>query len=225
MSELAIYQKQDINFAETVAVPENDILKQFRVIAVDVDNGGNFTHQYNDSSTDLVTLGVSQTEMYEGGSRLLTVADSGLLAVEINKEHPPEGIGPLRVDEYGRAAGSTEPYPSGFSTTNAGADYTPGTYTDVPSTTSGSGTGLVFSSITFAGGGVYQTSNIDADSAVGYEVGDTLSVTAANVGGTGSGFLLTISSLAQDSETYEVKCNSVVPIVLEHDERHALVRF
>jgi len=74
--------------------------------------------------------------------------------------------------------------------TNQGTLYTNGTYAYKP-LTGGSGTGAT-ATIVVSGNKV--TSVTIQDQGVNYAVGDTLSVLAANVGGTGSGFVLTINT-------------------------------
>lgn len=74
-----------------------------------------------------------------------------------------------------------------------GSSYTNGTYTAVP-LTGGSGTGAQ-ASIVVSGGAVTSVS-ITANG-TGYQVGDTVSASAANIGGTGSGFTNTVTAVAQ----------------------------
>lgn len=90
--------------------------------------------------------------------------------------------------------GSTVIYGSAISTTtisSAGSLYTDGTYIDV-ALTGGSGTGAR-ATITIASGGV--TSADLTACGTGYAVSDLLSVSAVNIGGTGSGFVLSVASL------------------------------
>lgn len=72
---------------------------------------------------------------------------------------------------------------------NAGSGYTPGTYSYVP-LTGGTGSGAT-ATITVNGSGVVSAIVIN-DLGVNYTVGDVLGASAANLGGTGSGFALTI---------------------------------
>lgn len=76
-----------------------------------------------------------------------------------------------------------------------GGSYTTGTYTNVP-LTGGSGTGAL-ATIIVAGGAV--TSVTVTNQGKLYLNGDVLSALAANIGGTGTGFHITVSSLVQGS--------------------------
>ena len=91
--------------------------------------------------------------------------------------------------------GSTVLYGGGVAsgTITGGTLYTAGTYTDVP-LTGGSGTGAR-ANIIVSGGAVTGVSITAAAWNGGYKVGDTLSALAANIGGTGSGFLFTLTGL------------------------------
>lgn len=83
---------------------------------------------------------------------------------------------------------------SGGSITNAGSGYVNGAYTNVP-LTGGSGAGAT-ANINVA------TTNVSAVTlvlgGVGYKIGDVLSASNANLGGSGSGFQFTIVSILED---------------------------
>lgn len=83
---------------------------------------------------------------------------------------------------------------------NAGAAYTDGSYTDVP-LTGGSGVGAT-ADITVAGNIV--TVVTITSGGLGYLVSDTLSANASDIGGTGSGFVYTVSTLAGTGFAYQV---------------------
>jgi len=86
-------------------------------------------------------------------------------------------------------------YVGGVGVTNTiagGTLYTTGTYTNVP-LTGGNGTSAV-ATIVVAGGAVTTVTITTAGS--GYYLGNVLSATSANIGGTGSGFSLTINTLS-----------------------------
>ena len=82
-----------------------------------------------------------------------------------------------------------------YATFNAGSGYTPGTgtatYKDVP-LTGGTGTGAVADVIVTAG--VVESAQLTS-SGTGYTAGDTLSCAASNIGGTGSGFSINVSTV------------------------------
>ncbi len=77
----------------------------------------------------------------------------------------------------------------------AGSGYVNGTYSNVP-LTEGSGSGAL-ATITIAGG-VVTTVTLTALGRL-YQVGDVLSASNGNLGGTGAGFTITVSSLVQGS--------------------------
>jgi hypothetical protein len=78
-----------------------------------------------------------------------------------------------------------------------GSAYTAGTYFDVP-LTGGSGSGAL-ATITVAGGAV--TAVTITDGGLQYGVANTLSAAAANIGGTGSGFSVPVSSVTNSGGT------------------------
>lgn len=91
--------------------------------------------------------------------------------------------------------------------TAGGTLYTNGTYTNVPLTDlTGAGTGAL-ANITVAGGAVTQV--VITVQGTGYAVGNTLSCAAASVGGTGSGFVFTVSILNVWNQTSGVATLSV----------------
>lgn len=75
----------------------------------------------------------------------------------------------------------------------AGTLYTNGTYTNVP-LTGGTGSGAQ-ATIVVSGGGV--TAVTLTNQGTGYTANDALSASAANIGGTGSGFSIPVSSITQ----------------------------
>lgn len=75
----------------------------------------------------------------------------------------------------------------------AGTGYTTGAYANVAAT-GGSGTGLTVN-VTVAGGGVTILNVTTGNTGTGYKRGDVISVAAANIGGTGSGFTGTIDNV------------------------------
>jgi hypothetical protein len=88
-------------------------------------------------------------------------------------------------------------------TITGGSSYTDGTYTDVP-LTGGTGTGAVASSVTVSSGAVSAITIASTGTGTGYAYGDTLSVAAANVGGTGSGFSVPVALLSGGGDELEM---------------------
>lgn len=85
----------------------------------------------------------------------------------------------------------------------SGSSYTNGTYTNVP-LTGGTGTGAVASSITVSVGSITSVTLSSTSPGTGYAYGDVLSVTAASVGGTGSGFSIPIALLSAGGDELEM---------------------
>jgi len=79
----------------------------------------------------------------------------------------------------------------------AGTSYTTGTYSNV-SLTGGSGSGAT-ASIVVSGGSV--TSVTLVNGGTGFVVGDTMSALAANIGGTGSGFSIPVTTVGNTTGT------------------------
>jgi hypothetical protein len=75
----------------------------------------------------------------------------------------------------------------------AGTLYTNGTYTNVP-LTGGTGSGAT-ANITVSGGGVTAVTLVNRGT--GYTAANSLSAAAANIGGTGSGFAVAVTSIFQ----------------------------
>jgi hypothetical protein len=81
----------------------------------------------------------------------------------------------------------------------AGTLYTNGTYANVP-LTGGTGSGAV-ATVTVAGAAV--TAVVLSNRGQGYTAADSLSAAAANIGGTGSGFAVAVTSIAQMSVPFQ----------------------
>jgi phage tail sheath gpL-like len=77
-----------------------------------------------------------------------------------------------------------------------GSAYTPGSYHNVPMT-GGTGTGARANIVVSVGGAVTNVSFVSYGA--GYTVGDSLSATAANIGGTGTGFSTTVTTIFTSS--------------------------
>ena len=88
-----------------------------------------------------------------------------------------------------------------------GIGYTNGSYTNVP-LTGGAGSGAL-ATITVAGNAV--TSVVITNPGTLYLTGDSLSALAANIGGTGTGFLITVSSILNPRPVYD-PTNSIQPL-------------
>lgn len=86
-----------------------------------------------------------------------------------------------------------------------GSSYTNGSYPNVP-LTGGAGTGAT-ANITVAGGSV--TAVVIVTGGSGYAVANSLTASAANIGGTGTGFAVPVATVVAIPETY--KAPSVAP--------------
>ncbi len=95
-----------------------------------------------------------------------------------------------------------------------GTGYTNGTYTNVP-LLGGSGTGLL-ATIVVSGGAVTSVLVNSRNSGKLYHVGDTLTVLASNVGGTGAGFSIDVSSILNPREVYSAGA-SIQPLWNDND--------
>jgi hypothetical protein len=84
-----------------------------------------------------------------------------------------------------------------------GSAYTNGTYTNVP-LTGGTGTGAVASSVTVSIGSVTSVTLSTTSPGTGYAYGDVLTASAANLGGTGSGFSIPITLLSTGGDELEM---------------------
>lgn len=141
-----------------------------------------------------------------GATMFIGVNPSGNVNVDIMQDF---GTGYVPGDVLGATIGTSG---SGFSVTvnsvygsgaltgasilNGGAGYVPNTYNSVPLTTlTGSGSGA-FLSLTINGSGVASAINFIAYGNKGYKVGDTLTVNNSSLGGTGSGLVITVTSVS-----------------------------
>lgn len=95
-----------------------------------------------------------------------------------------------------------------FGAITAGSTYTNGTYANVP-LTGGTGTGAT-ADITVAGGVV--TTVTKRNPGKNYTAGDSLSATAASIGGTGTGFAVAVATVAN------------VPEIVVIPEGHVIIR-
>ena len=84
---------------------------------------------------------------------------------------------------------------TGLGSVTGGSSYTNGTYSNVPFT-GGSGNGAI-GDVVVAGGAVTSVSLVSGGA--GYVVANTLSATAANIGGSGSGFSIPVSTVGNTS--------------------------
>ena len=84
-------------------------------------------------------------------------------------------------------------------TVTAGSGYTDGVYNDIPLTTlTGTGSGGRLKTLTVTTGAVASVVRLELGTGSGYAIGDTLSCAASYIGGTGSGFVYTITNVIQE---------------------------
>jgi len=105
------------------------------------------------------------------------------------------------------------------SISNAGAAYTNGTYNNVPLT---GGSGIEATANITVAGGVVTTVTV-VNPGINYIIGDTLSVLAADVGGTGAGFVYTITSTQTAFDPLDIAAKAgfndpIVAIITVHRE-------
>lgn len=90
------------------------------------------------------------------------------------------------VGDGGISTGTVFPFGSG---------YVDGTYTNVPAVTlTGVGTGALFD-VVVVGGQVTSATIVAGSNGTGYNIGDTISFNAANLGGAGSGVVITVNTV------------------------------
>ena len=105
---------------------------------------------------------------------------------------------------------------SAGSITTGGSGYTDGSYTNVP-LTGGTGGGAI-ANITVSGGAVTSVaiiSNASSWARTGYKTGDVLSASAADIGGTGSGFTYTVSAVDW-SNSYSTSFQGNSPLTMSN---------
>jgi hypothetical protein len=204
----------------------NDTLSKVKSapIAITVDNAGKYTFP-----TDLLHES-SITHTYQGTQREVVEFEDDRLANKLSSDYDaPNEEFPIyvRYNTYFQFYPITlatailtylkQPVSSfwaytliGVATTNTlvgGSGYTTGIYTNVPFV-GGTGTGAK-GSISVVGGVVTNVA-IDVPGS-NYTVGDTLTVTTANLGGTGSGFTVKVATTTANRPVYD-PVNSVQPV-------------
>ena len=114
-------------------------------------------------------------------SFLLGPTPNAAYSMELHYSYYPESIIQRPITALGAVTG--------------GSSYTSGTYSNVP-LTGGSGSGATGDIV--VAGGVVTTVSL-ANGGAGYVVANTLSATAANIGGSGSGFSIPVSTVGNTS--------------------------
>lgn len=105
---------------------------------------------------------------------------------------------PVIATQILNTAATTGAIQSPLGAITAGTLYTNGVYPNVP-LTGGTGSGAT-ANITVSGAGVTAVALVKPGT--GYTVADSLSAAAANIGGTGSGFAVAVSAIAQVSAAF-----------------------
>lgn len=104
------------------------------------------------------------------------------------------GAGAIILNGSATGGGGAILTTKGLGTITAGSAYVPGAYTNVPAT-GGSGSGAVFGSVLVGPTGtVIAVSMIGGSPGTGYVAGDSLSASAINLGGAGSGFAVAVAT-------------------------------
>lgn len=158
------------------------------------------------------------------GSATLTVEKPTKEGVQIEESDTPifyiKGAAPtfaLNVSSYNISATTMQALFGGVASgadgvatlgaITAGTLYTAGTYNNVP-LTGGTGTGAS-ANITVSGGGVTAVTIVNKGK--GYTVSDALSASAANIGGTGSGFSVVAATLSTGPEAWAAPVDGSLP--------------
>jgi hypothetical protein len=164
----------------------NEAVRVFGTSNVLIQNGGTFTDA--GFRLDVNGTGRFQDQLTVTGNRTAAsaIARGALINPTLIPSATNDTLVGLDVDPI---------YQGGVGATNTiagGSGYTGGNYTNV-SLTGGSGTGAV-ATIVVTAGAVAAVTITTAGS--NYRLGDVLSATAASIGGTGSGFILTVNTLS-----------------------------
>jgi hypothetical protein len=125
-------------------------------------------------------LQISKTLAAASANNIATSQSPGAGAIVLNGSATAGGGGILTI--------------GGLGAITAGSGYVPGAYRNVPAT-GGSGSGAVFGSVLVGSTGtVIAVSMIGGSPGSAYAAADSLSATAANLGGTGSGFAVAVAT-------------------------------
>jgi len=161
---------------------------------------------------DSVTLSddmIQVAKVYKTGPYVADNAEDDTAVIVYNQSYVPYNVSEIEINHGSGVISTVGPI-------TGGSSYTNGTYTDVPLTTSGSGTGAR-ATVVVVGGSVITVTITNGGN--GYAVADTISALATSIGGTGSGFTTSIATIKDEGIIrYEVSnvtdVSATVPVTI-----------
>jgi len=191
-------------YASTIAAPTDGLIVQgMSTLTGNTAIGGTASTANSlligTSSTSISSNGIGRA-LYFNGVLQATADNDNLYAADFTQGTQNVSIGATSINT--------------FTITNGGVGYVNGTYNTVP-LTGGSGTGAIATIVVT--GGIVTTANVinatgPGNTSVGYAIGNALSASNSNLGGSGSGLVLTVASVTYRQVTrYDIRANNMVP--------------